>query len=381
MLIYRWSPHGSKKIEDLIILESVGDQYRQYTNTWIDSMMNPTMITHDQEPLQYDNFLPCMLEDHYNRKYAGSQYYHSQHYKNIIVNMNLRIALMTPLNVYDKVLLCHSEQNSKELKKYEDAGFIGVYYWCHAIIARDWFRYAQYDPKIRDYNLDLIEQDFLVYNRAWAGSREYRLKFVEMLLNSGLNNVCQTSFSDTDSGIHYTDYVFKNPELAINQFDLHQYLPKNVATSQYSADYESDDYIKSGIEVVLETLFDDSRNHLTEKTLRPIACGKPFMLVSSPGSLAYLRSYGFKTFNELIDESYDTISDPIERLTAVISEMKRLSALSANDKKALWQKLHAIANYNKELFFSEGWHQTIENEYIENLTNALHQLEQTKLGS
>jgi hypothetical protein len=229
--------------------------------------------------------------------------------------------------------------------------------------------------------LDLIEQDFLVYNRAWAGSREYRLKFVEMLLNSSLNNVCQTSFSDTDSGIHYTDYVFKNPELAINRFDLHQCLPKNVATSQYSADYESDDYIKSGIEVVLETLFDDSRNHLTEKTLRPIACGKPFMLVSSPGSLAYLRSYGFKTFNELIDESYDTISDPIERLTAVISEMKRLSELSANDKKALWQKLHAIANYNKELFFSEGWHQTIENEYIENLTNALHQLEQTKLGS
>jgi hypothetical protein len=48
---------------------------------------------------------------------------------------------------------------------------------------------------------------------------------------------------------------------------------------------------------------------LTEKALRPIACGQPFILAATPGSLQYLRSYGFKTFSGYIDETYDTIQE------------------------------------------------------------------------
>jgi hypothetical protein len=33
------------------------------------------------------------------------------------------------------------------------------------------------------------------------------------------------------------------------------------------------------------------------------------MLLAAPGNLAYLKSYGFKTFDSVIDESYDTIQD------------------------------------------------------------------------
>jgi hypothetical protein len=69
---------------------------------------------------------------------------------------------------------------------------------------------------------------------------------------------------------------------------------------------------------VLETLFDDHRWHLTEKSLRPIACGKPFVLMATPGSLQYLRQYGFKTFDGLIDETYDSIQNPKQRLQAVL---------------------------------------------------------------
>ena len=86
---------------------------------------------------------------------------------------------------------------------------------------------------------------------------------------------------------------------------------------------------------MLETLFDDTRWHLTEKSLRPSACGKPFMLAATAGSLQYLRSYGFKTFSGLIDESYDLIVEPHLRLQSIAQEMQRISQLSPNKKYKL----------------------------------------------
>ena len=126
--------------------------------------------------------------------------------------------------------------------------------------------------------------------------------------------------------------------------------------------------------MVLETLFDDSRLHLTEKILRPIACGQPFILAATQGSLEYLRSYGFSTFSGLIDETYDTIMDPLERLQAIVIEMKRIAQLSQKDKHKLYTELEKIASKNKQLFFSTEWQQKIIREYKSNLEVALKQL-------
>ena len=86
------------------------------------------------------------------------------------------------LNIYDKCILLHSEQRSTDVQKYQDSHFIPVYYWAHAIIALDWFRFAKH-VVITPANL---QKQFLIYNRAWAGSREYRLKFVELLQQQNL---------------------------------------------------------------------------------------------------------------------------------------------------------------------------------------------------
>ena len=76
---------------------------------------------------------------------------------------------------------------------------------------------------------------------------------------------------------------------------------------------------------MLETLFDDDRLQLTEKSLRPIACGQPFILAATHGSLQYLQNYGFKTFNDVFDESYDQIEDPVKRLKAIVALMVQIS--------------------------------------------------------
>jgi hypothetical protein len=273
--------------------------------------------------------------------------------------------------------LCHSEKNSKDLELYQQHGFIGVYYWCHALISRDWYRYAELDPKLA-VNFENITHDFLIYNRAWSGTREYRLTLAEMLADNDLISCCRTTFSAIDNQLSYTQHTFTNADLAISRDDLHDLYPPNTHVASASADYNNQDYATIGIEVVLETLFDDSRHHLTEKTLRPIACGRPFILVATAGSLKYLKQYGFETFDGIIDETYDTIPDPRERLVAITQEIKRISSLDRNQKRLLWHKLYAIAERNKQLFFSNDWHDRIVKEFKDNFDSAVGQM--TALG-
>ena len=94
-------------------------------------------------------------------------------------------------------------------------------------------------------------------------------------------------------------------------------------------------------------------------------------LVSTPGSLAYLRSYGFQTFDGIIDETYDTIVDPVDRLNAIQRELKRISLLSVDEKYTMWNKLHQIAKFNKQRFFSTDFHQQVTKEFVTNLNSAL----------
>jgi hypothetical protein len=87
---------------------------------------------------------------------------------------------------------------------------------------------------------------------------------------------------------------------------------------------------------------------LSEKVFKPIAQQHPFIILGRPGSLEALRSIGYKTFNGLIDESYDREIDDIKRMGMVIKEVNRLCEL---DKRSLTiflkeAKKICIDNYN-----------------------------------
>jgi hypothetical protein len=360
VIIYRFWPHGSKNIENLLPLTE------NDCSCWRESQLRPSIYCNDQEPLDYDRYQeinPGTLNS-YNHEFGRSLL------RNIDVNIvNFRLYP----NIYDKTLLLHSELRSKNLEQYQDSQFLSVYYWSHAVIALDWFRYAQHVPREKN-----VQKTFLIYNRAWAGTREYRLKFLEILVRLGLENHCQTTVSpiEPELEIHYNQHQFKNPTWRPTCV-LENYFPTNCAKSHYSADFDIDDYNATDIEVVLETLFDDQRLHLTEKSLRPIACGQPFILAGTHGSLDYLRRYGFKTFEHLWDESYDNIEDPHERLTAISAVMKQIANWDYNTKENKMAQARLIAEYNQQHFFSDNFFTEIANELKNNLADALTELEKT----
>jgi hypothetical protein len=367
LVIYRWLPHGSRKLEDLTQLTD------KPTN------VHPLMLCHDQEPINPD--LWSAQDIYYAIQQKGHVILHDNNYSShkAITDYyaSLGIRGMLPCrNQFDKCLLLHSEQLSDQVTELASDVFIPVYYWSHAVIALDWFRYAQHDPMLKYSN---FKKDFLIYNRAWSGTREYRLYFAQQIIAHQLDSASSINFAEFDNHVHYTNHSFVNNDLQISNFDLHKLLPSNTAKSDSSADYVAQDYVDHAIDVVLETLFDENRWHLTEKILRPIACGKPFILAATPGSLKYLQSYGFETFGSLIDESYDLILDSRTRLDHIIEEMQRIAALSHDDKQALYTKLHKIAQRNKHRFFNELFDQVM-NEYRANLDHAMILMNQHQTG-
>jgi hypothetical protein len=101
--------------------------------------------------------------------------------------------------------------------------------------------------------------------------------------------------------------------------------------------------------LVTETVATGRRHHLTEKTFKPICMQMPFVLVSTAGSLQYLRSYGFKTFNGLWDESYDNISDTNTRKNHIIELLKNIETTDY-DTETLQRLQHNHAHFfNREL--------------------------------
>ena len=360
-MFYLFAPHGSRKISNLQPLSMFEEP---------DNVILPNVICHDQEPLNWLRYQDDQA-DVINFKQQLDK-----HCQDIIgldsflapSNQNLDVALnwYAGVPIYDNTVLLHSEQNSQDLKLYQQAGFIPSYYWAHAFIARDWYRYAEHDRRLQPKE---IRRKFLIYSRGWSNTREYRLKFAELLLRNKLDEDSFISMLDIDGGVDRNNHIFLNPELQVYT-DL-SVIPVTSATSEASADYDPDDFAHTLCSVVLETEFDGPRIHLTEKTLRPIACAHPFILAAGQYSLRYLKNYGFETFSPWIDESYDEEPDSLVRLAKICSAMKKIQQLEGN-RLATWRKeVRLIAERNQRRFFSKGFFLYLQLEMSTNINAAV----------
>lgn len=103
------------------------------------------------------------------------------------------------------------------------------------------------------------------------------------------------------------------------------------------------------IEIVCET-DPHSTRFFTEKTLKNFYLGKPFLLFAGYQSLMHLQQKGFKTFNLVIDESYDQIKCPYSRYRAILDEIDRLASLSYDELNCLSQQLQLIFEHNRQKF-------------------------------
>ena len=266
----------------------------------------------------------------------------------------------------------HSQEKTQTLKQLE---FADWYYFFHGFAALDWYKNIRYMPPIRSY-----QKIFITFNNLHTEKRSYRLNLVARLfenqldqkgyisLNSTAQSIKQEIFStDCLLGVDAKKLVLKHlihsPELIIDTAFQHGALSANDDLATMSLGL---------FHVVTETVFYESKLHLTEKIFKPIAARRPFILVAAPGNLAYLKSYGFQTFDRWIDESYDLELDPDQRIIKIITEIDRLCQLNDQELNAMYDQMQSVLEYNFNWFYN-GFKQLIVEEMINNFERCLIQ--------
>jgi len=104
-------------------------------------------------------------------------------------------------------------------------------------------------------------------------------------------------------------------------------------------------YTDTWFSVVTETIFDYPYTFRTEKIWKPILMAHPFIVAANPGYLRDLRNAGFKTFAHLINESYDEIDSPWDRIDRVIDTISEVSVSGAAD---FWEASRDVCKYNQQ---------------------------------
>ena len=74
----------------------------------------------------------------------------------------------------------------------------------------------------------------------------------------------------------------------------------------------------------------------------------PFVFVGNYHGLKKLKELGYRTFHPYINEEYDNIEDSIQRMKAIVKEIKRLTDLSFDEWHVLKEKLNPILKWNRK---------------------------------
>ena len=103
---------------------------------------------------------------------------------------------------------------------------------------------------------------------------------------------------------------------------------------------------------MIETTIHNDFAMFSEKEAKPIIAKRPFVIFGSKGHLKAFRSLGFKTFDPIIDESYDIIEDKNQRWSKALDSMYKLTKI---DPVLVYQTLEEVLLYNKKHFENNNW--------------------------
>jgi hypothetical protein len=97
--------------------------------------------------------------------------------------------------------------------------------------------------------------------------------------------------------------------------------------------FELNYFLQAGFIINNETVYHGHGPSYSEKLVKAIGCCRPFIEVSAPHTLRDLHELGFQTFPDIIDESYDSIEDPYDRMDAIQEQIKKIHKLSLTEIK------------------------------------------------
>jgi hypothetical protein len=117
-------------------------------------------------------------------------------------------------------------------------------------------------------------------------------------------------------------------------------------------------YNQSYYSVICETTDYNSYNQYTEKVAKPILAKRPFIVFAGQYYLKNLKSLGFKTFDSILDESYD--NEPNETLRFILA-WQQVEWMCQQQPSYILSQLLPILEHNQQHFLNTDWASSIKN--------------------
>jgi hypothetical protein len=171
--------------------------------------------------------------------------------------------------------------------------------------------------------------------------------FYELLRENALLDNCLLNLF----GVYQSDFLIQSTD------DIDEWFCTNSVTTDEIDGHFASQYISkhiyenSWISVVAESQHSNDFFFPTEKTGKALFAKRPFIVLSGQHYLRTLRSLGFRTFDSVIDESYDEIKDYAERTQAAFRSFTGLMRL---DQQQVRQQLHDVLEHNYQLICNKN---------------------------
>jgi hypothetical protein len=222
----------------------------------------------------------------------------------------------------------------------------------------DYLLYDYFLPQVADYksNLEAMSRSneifckthkpykFLYLNGRARGHRKF---MIELMDSMGLLKHCIWSWLDSgNANSQYFRFVRDGQDLMTRPRSLQLLDPYyEVASYRNNMDFEhaggyaknhlfnqewgeiylnADAYIDTYFSLVTETVCHYPYSFRTEKIWKPVAMGHPWIAVANRGYYRSMRNLGFRTFDPVIDESFDQIDNDQQRLERIVMVVKDL---------------------------------------------------------
>jgi hypothetical protein len=257
-----------------------------------------------------------------------------------------------------------SEYNSANVEYIKHTyGFNPHYYFFHGWAALDWFRGYNRSFLMPHPEHRTITKTFIAPNRIIAGQREHRLLMLYHMFKNNLHNnwiSCPEKCPAENVSVYHVasqlTHLYPDIESVFGKTSFPRCFPGESDSPMHSYRLSLfDQSAESLLYVVTETVATGQRQHLTEKIFKPICLNMPFVVVGTAGSLDYLRRYGFKTFGDLWDESYDTEIDDVYRIEKIGQILKDLDQLTMQEKQQIFKQASVITQHNFDHFYGGGF--------------------------
>jgi len=256
------------------------------------------------------------------------------------------------------ILLVHREYPTTELEQKYNCKFIKLKY-AYAYYSNNLTYSNLYDHSVN------LKKKFLSLNNRAQWNRQALMQFLvkfNLLDDFYFSYWCTDRFGDGVKDIYdktneIIDSTWFNKNLDLEK--LYQMLPIKIALDRFDGNNDwsvGEDffYQTTFASFVNETYIDENFNvYLSEKCMKTLAYGHPFLLFSSAGALDALHTLGFQTFEDVFDESYDLIENPQLRFEQLLRETQRLCNLSLTELEKIKQHIWPKIVHNHKWFWNQ----------------------------